>query len=590
MTSKDISVVLDRSFSEKFAGSLFPAVSKLRKNYDVSVTTNNQLVVTIAENMTELSSLKSDLDAKVLEVDELRKSFSQLKSKAVSLKDITQAQQAMISKYKSTLFTAEASLDDLQSRYQLICSAVSPKVISSDRYRNFTDIIENKLLPFMNRVGVVENEAEQVTKIKAIDDQFRLLESLRVFAERTVVAVAGGFSSGKSSFISSLFATNELALPIGIEPVTAIPTYVFHSDNLRVTGYTPAGGQFDIAPEMYKRLSHKYLEEFGFNLKNLLPFVALETPLRSYEHLSFIDLPGYNPGNRDGATSGDSFTSSEFLTQAQKIVWVIGFDANGTISSEDIEILTELTENEVPLYVVLNKADLRPFSTLQDVIDEIEDELSIACIPYEGICAYSSENGGELLYGQRSLDEVLSVWNTPQDSSAALLEKLNSVLDTYEKALHKDTSNRESKVVVIKALELNLLELGAFDTEIRSDFNLESYFEPGVEDNASDDEVDENESVNSYSNLMAAIMGVTSSKRTNSKEKAHAKSKDEVFEKVDDKNTKKNKLVEPEFTRSDLINTIRDQIQGLKNDYQTESNRKLIKELKGIRAQVESLF
>ncbi|WP_197468454.1 dynamin family protein, partial [Alcanivorax sp. HI0083] len=175
----------------------------------------------------------------------------------------------------------------------------------SDRYLEFRRLVDHQLLPLINRVAVVTNEAEQMMRIRSADDEFRLSESLSSFSERTVVAVAGGFSSGKSSFITSLFLSDDVSLPIGIEPVTAIPTYVFHADKPVVSGYPSGGGCFEIPQHIYSRLSHKFVEEFGFNLRDLLPFISLEVPMESCRNLAFIDLPGYNPGERGGSTGGD---------------------------------------------------------------------------------------------------------------------------------------------------------------------------------------------------------------------------------------------------------------------------------------------
>ena len=411
-------------------------------------------------------------------------------------------------------------ITEVESRYSLVCSAITPNKIISERYYRFNELVREDLLPLINRIDVLPNDAEQVMKIRAVDDELRLIESLKAFSERTIVAVAGGFSSGKSSFISSLFSNKDVCLPVGIEPVTAIPTYVFHADDLSINGYPADGGYFAIPQDMYSKLSHRFVEDFGFNLRDLLPFISIEVPMNSYKNLAFIDLPGYNPGARDGATSGDRSTSEEYITQAQALIWMIGLDSHGTVPRDDLDHLWELAESEIPIYIVLNKADLRPLTTLDEVLDQVADELMMAGISYAGICAYSSESGGELSYRGRSLLSVLEEWDQPRHAMDFIIAKIEEVISTYEEALSNDIEEKKKKSNLIKALELDLLELGAFEVIGSTGFNFEKYMSDesgGVEEDRSSD------------------------------------------------------------TRSGLVNSVREQIQSLRDDYRTkESERDLI--------------
>ena len=473
---------LESSTLQNIIGTVFPSVARVRERYDELVCDLNSLIQNetrhrneIAVIQAEKDALSSDLQYVKNENQDLSLQYQLLEQKELELKEDFKAAQAAIKALKDELCKMQDILSELQSRYDLVCAAVSPVMQTSERYAQFTEIQNSLLLPFMNKENVVSNEAEQVLKLKAIEDELRLTESLTHFTGRSIVAVAGGFSSGKSSFITSLFTESDVRLPIGIEPVTAIPTYVFNAPQNKVVGYTPAGGAFDIPLDVYNRLSHAYVEDFGFNLRDLLPFIALETPMESYDHLSFIDLPGYNPGDRDGTTSGDSQASSEFMNQAQCVIWVIGLDANGTMSSADIEHLTKYVTDETPLYIVLNKADLRPPETLEDILVEVEDELALAGIDAIGISVYSSEAGGELTFSQCSLDSVLKLWNEPRNSLHHLKTKMQSILDEYQFALEKDIKDRKEKTSLLKKMQLNLLQLGAFSYQEEKGFDLEEY-------------------------------------------------------------------------------------------------------------------
>jgi len=422
-----------------------------------------------------------------LQIKELNDGIEEISSSYDSLKQKMEGERC---NFLVKIETLQDQFDELKkriievdSRYSLVCSAISPNKIRSERYDRFNELVTQHLLPLINRVTVLPNEAEQVIKIRAVDDELRLAESLKAFSERTIIAVAGGFSSGKSSFITSLFANEELSLPIGIEPVTAIPTYVFHADKLNINGYPADGGCFEIPQEMYARLSHRFVEEFGFNLRDLLPFISLEVPMKFYKNLAFIDLPGYNPGDRDGSTSGDRSASEEYIDQAQALIWMIGLDANGTIPRDDLDHLWELAASNISLYVVLNKADLRPLVSLDEVLDQVADELMMAGINYTGLCAYSSESGGELVYRECSLWHFLEEWDRPRHVISSIVMKIKEVLSVYKDALSRDIEERKMKSGIIKALELNLLELGAFDEREINRFDLGDYMDISSSDN-----------------------------------------------------------------------------------------------------------
>ena len=511
------------------------------------------------ESVGVAAKINNDAVQEVENFNKKREIFSDYESAKQQLGSEQRDSSEKIEELKLQIFQLSERIREVESRYSLVCAAITPNKIISERYCRFNELVREELLPFINRVNVLPNEAEQVMKIRAVDDELRLIESLKAFSERTIVAVAGGFSSGKSSFISSLFVNEDVCLPIGIEPVTAIPTYVFHADDLSINGYPVDGGCFEIPQEVYAKLSHRFVEDFGFNLRDLLPFISLEVPMSSYKNLAFIDLPGYNPGDRDGATSGDRSASEEYITQAQALIWMIGLDSNGTIPRDDLDHLWELAESETPLYIVLNKADLRPLTTLDEVIDQVADELMMAGIPYAGLCAYSSENGGELSYRDRSLWSVLEEWDQPRHAMNFIIDKIEEVISAYEEALSNDIATRKIKFNLVKALELNLLELGAFEATNSTEFDFEKYM-----NNGSEEEVKKSsESILDLLNKRAGISYNQNSRVRNSS--ANAKKKDDSD------------------ARSGLVNAVREQIQSLRDDYHTEKLEKDLNDLLLIR-------
>ncbi len=601
-----INIGLPVSKSEKFFSVFSNAIVMLRDEYQTTLSELHVSEKKLLEASNELKNSHETNQELTGKIQTLVKSHRNLKEKYDKAVTEVQLNQKKLALLKEDLEKVNASLDAtrqllvseidqkaaLQSRYDLVCAAISPVRHESERYKKFRTLLNESLFPFINRVNVLPNEAEQVMKIRAVDDELRLTDSLAAFSERTIVAVAGGFSSGKSSLITSLFSDNSVSLPIGIEPVTAIPTYVFHSDTVSISGYPKEGGRFNVPESVYARLSHQFVEEFGFNLRDLLPFMSLEVPMASCHNLSFIDLPGYNPGDRGGDTGGDKSASDEFVTQGQALIWVIGLDANGTVPGDDLDHLWELSELDIPIYVVLNKADLRPVDTLNEVLDQVVDELEANGIAYEGICAYSSECGGEISFRVSSLWDVLAEWDQPRDALGSAGQKLFGVLDKYEEAIKKDIEQRTSKAALVKALELNLLEVGAFEQRAAASFNINEYMEDSKNENIGVPikehdlgELITGAAIQPLSSIFRRVFDTHSNKEEVSKEV-----KSEQSEAQDDNLVKAATQEDKVTSHNDQVNEIRDQIQNLREDYSVKKSEENLKELNSIRSDLENIF
>ena len=66
------------------------------------------------------------------------------------------------------------------------------------------------------------NEAEAILKLQSIEKELELITIYPNLYQKSVIAIGGGFSSGKSSFINSLIIDKKVKLPEGINPTTAL--------------------------------------------------------------------------------------------------------------------------------------------------------------------------------------------------------------------------------------------------------------------------------------------------------------------------------------------------------------------------------
>ena len=267
-----------------------------------------------------------------------------------------------------------------------------------------------------------------------------------------------------------------MRLPIGIKPTTAIPTYVLDDgeEGTKVLGYSSQGSVVDLQeadPDIHHKLSHGFIGSFGFNLRDIMPFMFLTTKISykevSCKHLCFVDTPGYNPSDAAGSHTGqDIHAAEEFAEKADALLWLIGLDANGTIGNSDLQFLEDVMQDgDKPLYIVLNKADLKPEDDLHDIMDEVAEKLDDYGIKAAGICAYSSHRKEEIANNGLSLAEFLEEQDRPSEKQRALMEKLHDVDLQYQRAILRENNENKQLSDMLKSIQLDLLQENLDDTD-----------------------------------------------------------------------------------------------------------------------------
>lgn len=354
-------------------------------------------------------------------------------------------------------------------RFDFVASILAAQPSSHEGVTQFRRLLQEDMRVLLSDVEIPSAvTAEVLYRLHAVADRLELMVSSPTVQDKSVVAVAGGFSSGKSSFISSFMDGSAIQLPVGIDPMTSIPTYVMAGEGGTIQGHTYKGGVIHINPDVYALLSHRFVRSLNFNLRDILPFAAIETPLRGLHHVTFIDLPGYDPATSDGAyTEADGAIALEFLAHAHALIWVIGLDANGTLPDSDLNFLTMLQsdgDHEKPLYIVLNKADMRPEADVIRVLDNVQALLAEWGITYAGLCAYDSVHAEQLRYRGQQLRTFLCELDQPTDGRSQLLKELNAIFRKLYGAMSKNSQKTAQLEEAISALELDLHELGLYRT------------------------------------------------------------------------------------------------------------------------------
>ncbi|WP_120899643.1 dynamin family protein [Helicobacter pylori] len=359
--------------------------------------------------------------------------------------------------------------EGLKERYDLIARILNAK-IENEGLEEYQSILDNEFLEFASGVDSLKEKEIALLKLQEIQKELQLVASYPSLFQKTIVAVGGGFSAGKSTFLNNLLGL-KLKLPEDMNPTTAIPTYCLKGKKEVLMGFSQNGGMVELP---HLKFNHQFLESLGFNLKEIMPFMLLSAPSAPFEFLCFIDTPGYNPGNQ-GYTGGDKEASKESLKHAKHILWLISCERGG-IESDDLEFLQELYEEGKQVFIVLSRADRRTKRQLEEVAKQIRETLKDNGIEFKGIGAYSAtryleiKEFSEKSHVFNSLEKFLMKLNQRSEKQNEILGSLYEVHSMYEKAIEQDANQFKRYQKALYSIKLDLMQKG-FDDFNDATFN-----------------------------------------------------------------------------------------------------------------------
>jgi len=161
------------------------------------------------------------------------------------------------------------------------------------------------------------------------------------------IAVFGRVSSGKSSLLDAILETS--VLPVGITPITAVPTRIAYGAEPRVTVRFVERGAETVEAG---RLAEFATEQQNSGNRKSVAGIRVELPAPRLEGgVSFMDTPGLG----SLATAGAAETIA-YLPKCD--LGVVLIDSASTLTPDDLRTIEALLEAAVPAEVLLSKSDL----------------------------------------------------------------------------------------------------------------------------------------------------------------------------------------------------------------------------------------
>ncbi|GAA7776105.1 hypothetical protein TH0011_10280 [Helicobacter pylori] len=358
----------------------------------------------------------------------------------------------------------------LKECYDLIAHVLNAKM-ENKGLEEYQCILDNEFLEFASGVDSLKEKEIALLRLQEIKKELQLVASYPSLFQKNMVAVGGGFSTGKSTFLNHLLGLN-LKLSANSTPTTAIPTYCLKGEREVLMGCSQNGGMVELP---HLTFDHKFLDSLGFNLKEVMPSMLLSAPSVPFEFLCFIDTPGYDAPNQ-GYTGGDRQASKEYLVKAKSILWVMDCD-RGSIQDNDLNYLQELYEEHgKQVFIVLSRADSRTKRQLEEIAVQTKETLENNGIEFLGIGVYSSERYQEIKeFSEKSpvfdsLEKFLTKLNKKGEKQNEILRVLYEVHLAYEKAIQQDADKFKRYQDALHSIKLDLMQKG-FDDFSDASFN-----------------------------------------------------------------------------------------------------------------------
>lgn len=341
----------------------------------------------------------------------------------------------------------KAALKMLANLYKL------PNVGADRRLQDILFMLDNDLPNLMGHMSMQDELLRKLyNQLKTLSA--KLVEQFRLpaLSGKTVIGVGGMFSAGKSSFLNAL--TGVELLPNDQKKCTAIATYMLGGVKESIIAYTTKDQAIPLNADELRAISHQFYENYGMGFSNIIRKMIMTLPKFEWADVVLLDTPGYNSElkNEDEANlPSDDNIAREHLSNCDYLIWLVDIE-NGVIPPGDIDFIKKLSLVNDPLFV-LNKADKRTDSEVQEVLEKCKKQLKGEQVVSAGIIGFSSQVGdGKESLGTNYLKEYLEGASKHQHSAVdseitCLMKEWQAIMSDKRKEFDTEIRNIENGIL-----------------------------------------------------------------------------------------------------------------------------------------------
>lgn len=416
------------------------------------------------EHLDAVAHAFADEKAKVAagrtQINELRRALDDSTKRLKDEQALVKEKITELEKCNASLAAVEKELEEQDEKSAFIAAVINAEPEENAALEEYKTLLNKDYQDYANDNDSLAEEARAMKQLLDVQDQLELIAHDEELRGKTIVAIGGAFSSGKSSFMNSFFVQNKIKLPTGMDQTTAVASYVMSGEETAITGYSYSGGKIFVPAQIFSLFSYGKEKEFKFNMKKIIDRIIFKAKfVQTFEHVCFIDTPGFNPGSN---AQFDYDTATTAIANAQVLLWC--FDVNnGTIRSDELQILQDITAKnpDIKIYIVANRADLKSIEENEEILAQTELLLESNFIDYEGINLYTSRakfTAQPAEYGEHTrktpLAAFLAEYNQPNlQTEEALLAQVRGVFGDYIEADKARIKKVERRIQVLSAME-----------------------------------------------------------------------------------------------------------------------------------------
>lgn len=309
-----------------------------------------------------------------------------------------------------------------------------------------------------SRQGILQRQLQAVRDIYARHgfDQIRIDELSPLIEHFEIrIPLIGAFSCGKSSLLNALLGESLLATAVTAE--TAVPAELRFGPERSFTGCLPDG----------RRLTLNETDLRQNRLAPLLPggWVDARLPspaLVARPQLVLVDLPGWDSG-----VAAHERVIDDYAGRSLAYGVVINVE-EGALRDSLRRALLELAIAQMPVILIVSKADKRPSEDVQAVVEHLRADITTLMGRKPLAVAITSAR-------KKNLGGLESALDTLQNRAGEIFEA--HIVDAYRKNLQSAVqhlsllANQDNKDTASLQADIDKLEqdIRAFDTRLRKE-------------------------------------------------------------------------------------------------------------------------
>jgi GTP-binding protein EngB required for normal cell division len=207
---------------------------------------------------------------------------------------------------------------------------------------------------------------ERIVRERGLVELLPMLDALvdALESDGFEIAFFGRVSSGKSSLLDTVLGTS--ILPVGVTPVTAVPTRIAYGAQPRLRLSFQEGADLEAPLE---RLAEFVTERENPDNRKRVTKVDVRIPSpRLRSGVAFIDTPGLGSLARVGARQAYAY-----LPRCDLGVLLV--DGGGAVTPDDVAVVRAWVDAAIPGLVVVSKGDLLAPSDRERMVGYVAEEL-----------------------------------------------------------------------------------------------------------------------------------------------------------------------------------------------------------------------